>query len=337
MSSVEPGAAASGQPMPTRWTMDGRCQLSPLASRETFFRQSATLICLSVAVILLCASLSARAETPASTEPAKNETKLSALQQIAGPLLSDAHEKLAATSDPVAAPAADTDATPKPVASADKTTSPSSTKAPPPSIEQTFIRKPTDTKPAAAPSDTSAPSSASTTMLPSGVTQSLQVGAALAIVIGLIFIGKAAARKYLPQAKTANGKNVIEILARHPLCKNQSLVLVRIGSQIVTLNQGKDSSQSVLVISDPTEVAKILGQIDGQNPNSIQAGFNKLLANARMDLEDPANDPDRDDFELRSMEPENLDTQLEEMAAAKRQLMELRQQVRSVRDNLTRD
>ena len=36
------------------------------------------------------------------------------------------------------------------------------------------------------------------------------------------------------------------------------------------------------------------------------------------------------------MEPENLDTQLEEMAAAKRQLMELRQQVRSVRDSFPR-
>ena len=44
----------------------------------------------------------------------------------------------------------------------------------------------------------------------------------------------------------------------------------------------------------------------------------------------------QNDFESRSMQPENLDTQLEEMAAAKRQLMELRQQVRSVRDSLPR-
>jgi len=281
-------------------------------------------------MILLCASLSARAETAAATETAKTETKLSTLQQIAGPLLSNEHERVATTTDPVTELATDSGVAPK--AAASSTTKPST-----PSIEQTLIRKPTETNTPAAPTGTSTPPSANTPMLPSGVTQSLQVGAALAVVIGLIFIGKAAAKKYLPQAKAASGKNVIEILARHPLCKNQSLVLVRIGSQIVTLNQGKDSSQSVLVISDPTEVAKILGQIDGQNPNSIQAGFNKLLANARMDLEDPANDPDRDDFELRSMEPENLDSQLEEMAAAKRQLMELRQQVRSVRDNLSRE
>ena len=164
----------------------------------------------------------------------------------------------------------------------------------------------------------------------------LQVAAALTVVIGLIFIGKALAKKFVPSAKAGNGKGVIEVLARYPLCKNQMLVLVRIGSQIVTLNQGKDASQSVLVISDPTEVAKIMGQIEGQSPQSIQSGFTKLLANARMDLEDPVNDPDRNDFELRSMEPENLDNQLEEMAAAKRQLMELRQQVRSVRDSLPR-
>jgi flagellar biogenesis protein FliO len=171
-------------------------------------------------------------------------------------------------------------------------------------------------------------------IIPSGVMGVLQVAAALAVVIGLIFIGKAMAKKFLPAAKAGNGKGVIEILARYPLAKNQSLVLVRIGSQIVTLNQGKEQSQSVLVINDPNEVAKILGQIEGTSPKSIQAGFNKILANARMDLESSGGD--EADFESRSMEPENLDTQLEEMAAAKRQLMELRQQVRSVRDSLPR-
>ena len=124
--------------------------------------------------------------------------------------------------------------------------------------------------------------------IPSGVMSALQVGAALTVVVGLILIGKAVAKKFVPGAKAGSGKGVIEILARYPLSKNQSLVLVRIGSQIVTLNQGKDQSQSVLVINDPNEVAKILGQIEGTSPKSIQAGFNKLLSNARMDLEDPA-------------------------------------------------
>jgi flagellar biogenesis protein FliO len=179
-------------------------------------------------------------------------------------------------------------------------------------------------------------SASSSFAIPSGVMNALQVGAALTVVVGLILIGKAVAKKFVPGAKAGNGKGVIEVLARYPLAKNQSLVLVRIGSQIVTLNQGKESSQSVLVISDENEVAKILGQVTGESPNSIQAGFNKLLANARMDLSDPANDPERDDFEMRSMEPENLDDQLEEMASAKRQLMELRQQVRSVRDSFPR-
>jgi flagellar biogenesis protein FliO len=166
-----------------------------------------------------------------------------------------------------------------------------------------------------------------------GMGNVLQVGAALAIVLGLVFIGKAVAKKYMPAARIAGSKGVIEVLARHSLAKNQQIVLVRIGSQIVALNQGKDSSESVLVISEPTEVANIIGQIEGQNPKSIQAGFTSLLANARMDLE--RGEPD-DEPELRGMSPERLDEQLEEMAAAKRQLMELRQHVRSVRDSLPR-
>ena len=163
----------------------------------------------------------------------------------------------------------------------------------------------------------------------SGLGGMLQTAAALAIVIGLIFIGRALARKYVPGARAGSGKGVIEILARHPLAKNQAIVLVRIGSQIVALNQGREASESVLVISDATEVAKIIGQIEGKNPQSMQAGFNRLLANARMDLEEEGGNG-------RPMSDENLDEQLEEMAAAKRQLMELRQHVRSVRDSLPR-
>jgi len=137
-------------------------------------------------------------------------------------------------------------------------------------------------------------------------------------------------RKFVPGAGTSNGKGVIEILARHPLTKNQSIVLVRIGSQIVALNQGKEASESVLVISEPMEVSRIIGQIEGKSPASMQAGFNRLLANARMDLENGEAEP-------ASLGEENLDEQLEEMAAAKRQLMELRQHVRTVRDSLPRE
>jgi flagellar biogenesis protein FliO len=169
-------------------------------------------------------------------------------------------------------------------------------------------------------------------MLPPGLTGTFQVVAALMVVIGLIFIAKAAARKFLPGAKAGAGKGVIEVLARSPLSKTQSLVLVRIGSQIVALNQGKDTSNSVLVISEPEEVAKIIGQIEGRNPKSIQAGFTRLLKNARQDLEHGEVSGQEED--LHKMSPDALDEQLDEMASAKRQLMELRQHVRSVRDRI---
>jgi flagellar biogenesis protein FliO len=271
------------------------------------------------------------APLPATTLPATSETKT----PTSTPPL---NEKPAVEALPVA-PTAIAPVTP--AIPATTTAAPVTTPATPlRPIEQQEIRPRSQ-----AATELTAPAAPAKSTPPSTLSHVFQVVAALAVVIGLIFLGKALAKKYIPAAKTAgNGKGVIEVLARYPLCKNQSLVLVRIGSQIVTLNQGRDQSQSILVISDQTEVAKILGQIDGTSPRSIQSGFNKLLSNARMDLSDPANDPARElaneiaqnDFESRSMEPENLDTQLEEMAAAKRQLMELRQQVRSVRDSLPR-
>lgn len=161
---------------------------------------------------------------------------------------------------------------------------------------------------------------------------SVQVFCALAVVIGLILLGRNMARKFIPGAATGSGKGVVEVLARHPLGRNQSIVLVRIGSQIVALNQTKENSQSVLVISDQQEVANILGQVQGLKTTSIQQQFNGYLKTAERELE-AGEDPDLLEAS-KAIETNDLDSQLDEMAAARRQLMELRQQVRSVRDNL---
>ena len=217
-------------------------------------------------------------------------------------------------------------------------------------IEGTFI---SGDKGTAAASDNDTTTTTATSggggVLP-GLPEMVKVGSALLAVLGLVFLLKGAARKFVPGAQGGSGKGVIEVLARHPLSKNQALVLVRIGSQIVAINQGRDESQSMLVISEPTEVAKIMGQIEGTNPKSMQSGFTSLLANARMDLErsnEDAYEPQALEGLGRrtlgprsvtppSVEPEDLDSQLDEMAAAKRQLMQLRQQVRSVRDSIPR-
>ncbi len=267
----------------------------------------------------------------AAPAPARAPTSDLAVLTDAPPLAPTPPKIQVITPAPAAVPApapAPEAAAPEPLPAA-----PASPATPPlTSLEQKTIRKPSTSQPAAG---TSSGTIAGSPKVPSGLASVGQVAAALTVVIGLIFIGKALAKKYVPSVKAAGHKGVIEVLARHPLSKNQSIVLVRIGSQIVALNQGKDQSQSVLVISDQTEVAKLMGQIDGQSPKSIQAGFNRLLANAAVDLQDPANDPDRDS-ESPGIDPRSLDDQLEEMAAARRQLMDLRSQVRTVRDKMPR-
>lgn len=209
------------------------------------------------------------------------------------------------------------------------------------SIEQQPIRARTQTEDAATTQGATAVTNGNSGMY-GGFIQVLQVAGALVAVIGLIFILKALARKFVPGAAVSNGKGVIEVLARHPLSKTQSLVLVRIGSQIVALNQGKDQSQSVLVISEPVEVARLMGQIEGANPNSISAGFDNMLATARRDLEEPHDEADEAPLATapgvganRAMAvEEDFEEQMDEMAAAKRQLMDLRNQVRAVRERL---
>ncbi len=189
-----------------------------------------------------------------------------------------------------------------------------------------------------------------------------RVVGALGIVLGLLLVGRTLMVR-LNQKNGAAGdkeKPIFEILSRHPLCKNQSLVMVRIGSQIVVLNQGKESSQSVLVVNDPAEVANLLAQVQGTKSGSAQAGFKTLLTDARREMETqpPARShrfgaatsaiAGENDFagsrgalsadaQGETENLDNLDDQLDEMAAARRQLMELRQQVQSVRQKLPVD
>jgi len=164
----------------------------------------------------------------------------------------------------------------------------------------------------------------------SGYKTVLQVVAAMGVVLGFIFVGKTLVRKFVPGVASGNGKGVLEVLARYPVGKSQAVVLLRIGSQIVALNQTKEASNSILVISDPGEVANILGQIQGTKATSIQAGFSRALESAQKELETGGEKAEAN----ASMDVEDLDAEMDEMAAAKRQLMELRAQVRSVRESL---
>jgi flagellar biogenesis protein FliO len=257
-----------------------------------------------------------------------------------------------ATTLPATTPLPATAATTLPSAAPISTTLPAPTpaavpaSAARPSLESMPIRNgPAN---AVSPTQPLPPITGGSTGLMSTLTSLGQVAGALGVVLGLVFIGRTLVRKFVPGAAVGNGKGAIELVARYPLAKGQAVVLVRIGSQIVALSQGKDRSESILIINDPNEVATILGQAQGASRNSIQTGFNKLLANARVDLEkaespDTLADPDRSERLLganRNLnaetdeDNEDLDAQLDEMAAAKRQLLDLREQVRAVRDRL---
>lgn len=166
------------------------------------------------------------------------------------------------------------------------------------------------------------------------MTDSLvQVAVALAVVLGLVLVGRALAKKFVPGAGVGTGRGVMEVLARQPLSRQHALVMVRIGSQVLVLAEGKDKVESVLVVGDQAEVANLLGQVQGVKATSIQNNFNALLANARMDLESGESD-EAEERSLAASEARELDSELDEMAAARRQLMELREKVRAVRESV---
>lgn len=115
----------------------------------------------------------------------------------------------------------------------------------------------------------------------------------LAIVLGLIFGCAAAFRKLsgargpLAAALGRAGRSpsgLLEILARYPLGRGQTLVLLRLDRRVLLLSQsvtgrlGCSASFTVLCeVTDPEDVASILGKAQDEEGDSMAARFRSLL------------------------------------------------------------
>ena len=87
----------------------------------------------------------------------------------------------------------------------------------------------------------------------------LRTAGALALVIGLIFLARFALRRFAPGVGKGAGGGDIEILARTNLSARQQLCLVRLGRRLLLIGSGPEGMRTLAEISDPAEVADLLG------------------------------------------------------------------------------
>jgi hypothetical protein len=84
-----------------------------------------------------------------------------------------------------------------------------------------------------------------------------------------------------PAAAVGRSSSVIRVLSRSVVAPKQQFLLLQVGKRIIVVGDCGTSMNRLSEITDPDEVASLIGQIDAVKPESISRAFGQLFGNAR--------------------------------------------------------
>ncbi len=120
----------------------------------------------------------------------------------------------------------------------------------------------------------------------------VQTGAALALVIALIFTIKWAAQRLArhagglawqlgPAGRAPSG--LLEVLGRFPVSRGHSLILLKLDRRILLLGQSASGFTTLSQVTDPEEVASLIIKSRDDEGASMAARFNEILHDMERD------------------------------------------------------
>jgi flagellar biogenesis protein FliO len=95
--------------------------------------------------------------------------------------------------------------------------------------------------------------------------------AVLAVIAGAAL----AVRKLVPGNRLVTGSQILRIVARTHVTPRQQLMLVKLGRQMVLLGVSSDRVTPLATVTDPEQVAMLLGEAASGRPNSIASAFSE--------------------------------------------------------------
>jgi len=118
-----------------------------------------------------------------------------------------------------------------------------------------------------------------------GVLDLPRIGAALAIVLGLIFALRWLGRRFVPGV--AGGSGAVRVLSRSVVTPKHQILLVQVGRRLLVVGDNGTALSALSEITDADEVAAILGHIrSGSTAEKATAEvFAAELGRARNDLD----------------------------------------------------
>jgi flagellar biogenesis protein FliO len=145
------------------------------------------------------------------------------------------------------------------------------------SIERSAIRR------GAAASATQPSAAAANTAPPRGAGQSLsmqRLALSLGIVIVVIIAARVVMRKMFPAATVGRSSQVIRVLSRSVLAPKQQFLLLQVGKRLIVVGDSGASMNALAEITDPQEVASLVGQLASESASSSSSAFGAIFGRA---------------------------------------------------------
>jgi len=103
------------------------------------------------------------------------------------------------------------------------------------------------------------------------------IGAALAVVVGLLLLLAWVWRRAAPRSSRPLPTDVVRVLGRAPLANRQVAQLMKVGNKLVLLCVTADGVEPLTEITDPEEVARLLGMCEQESPHSASTAFREVF------------------------------------------------------------
>jgi len=106
---------------------------------------------------------------------------------------------------------------------------------------------------------------------------------AMALVVGLIFLLRWIGRRFFGATPIAGGTRAVQVLSRSLIAPRQSVMLMRIGRRLLVVADNGSQLASLSEITDPDEVAALIGQLQGEKLDIAGRTFGALFGRSRKD------------------------------------------------------
>lgn len=114
-----------------------------------------------------------------------------------------------------------------------------------------------------------------------------RIGGALGAVLVLLFGLRAVLRRFAgPMAGGGKPQGVIDVLARYPIARGQSLVLIRLARRVLLIHQAAGTMSTLSEVSDPDEVAALIARLEAGSRSRDAVRFRKTLESFHQEHRD---------------------------------------------------